>query len=220
MNNFSKVLFINRKSSFINQSSLKRVVALILLLNLFSHRAFAAADVRLFFSPESLTLPPAQTIELVADLGPHQLAFAHIELAFDPALIRVDGQITTTPTLSTVVRKTNPDEANKTGRIVLALALPPGEQEPPTGTVTLAKIPFTSTNNGNANQTTTLRVDPERTKLITRTEQLLSFDTASLTVTAHPALRRPIGCRDALRPRITTLSDLVGWIRAIWRSCL
>lgn len=210
---------------------LKWVVVITFLLNLLSHRAIAAADARLSFSPSSLTLSPAQTIELVADLGSYRLAFAHVEIAFDPVFVRIDGEIETTPSLATVVRKTTPDEANNTGKIVLALALPPGEQEPPTETVTLAKIPLTSSaNNRNTSQTSTLQIDPERTKLITLDEQLLSFDTASLAITVHQTLRKPfgsetlqdrkpVGCWDVLRPRITTLTDLFGWIRAIWKSC-
>lgn len=147
----------------------------------------AAADVHLFFSPLSLTLPPTQTTELVADLGSHGLAFAHVELTFDPALVRVDGEITTTPTLSTVVRKTNPDEANKTGRIVLAVALPPGEQEPPTGTVTLATIPLTSAARGRT--TSSLAVDSDQTQLITLQERLLTVDDEKLKIVVQPARR-------------------------------
>lgn len=183
----------------------------------FPSRAFAASDVRLSFSPSSLTAPPTRTVQLVAELESSPLAFAHVEISFDPQLVSVTEQITTTPLLATVVRKTTADDANRTGRIVLALALPPVDNDPPTGTVTLAEMSLTSVNQEKETETL-LQIDAERTQLFTHDERQLSFNSTPLSIAARPNTT-PTRCRDALRPRITSIRDVFGWLHAIWNSC-
>src|SRR5215510_5209664 len=71
-------------------------------------------NVRIFFNPSNIALPPDTSLSLMVDTRSYQIAFARIDLSFDPTKIQLSGEIQPTNLLRTVIQKTNMSSANST----------------------------------------------------------------------------------------------------------
>ena len=148
---------------------------------------FALDQVDLFFSPANANLPPNQTVNLMLDAKSQNIGFVHIELTFDPSLVNLTDEITTTNSLKTIVTKTTRNSANTTGRIILVLALSPDDiATPPTGLIELANLPFGSVT-GQENVTTNVTIDTPTVQIVDLTEVELSYTTPLATLALNVA---------------------------------
>lgn len=107
--------------------------------------------VNLTLTPANASISGNTTLRLVANAKTNRISFLHADITFDRTKVNLSNEITTSSTLSRVVKKTSPAEANSTGRISIVLAVPPQNLgSAPTGVFEVASLPFsivtTSTN--------------------------------------------------------------------------
>ena len=149
---------------------------------------FALDVVDLYFSPASADIPPNQPISLMLDAKTQQIGFVHVEMTFDPTLVNLTDEVTTTNFLKTIVQKTSIVNANTTGRIILVLALSPEDvASPPTGLFELANLPFGSVTS-QENVQATLTIDSPTVQVVDMSETNLSFTTNLATFNLNPTL--------------------------------
>lgn len=143
---------------------LPRILAQLLLVILTAGMAFgigffatksitADGEVSLYFVPDSPVLPPNQTLSMMLDAGVEEITFVRVTVNFDQTKVNLSGNITTTPSLATIIiPPTTPATANTTGVATFVVGLTPGDTAP-TGIFELAQFPFTtisSTDNDSA----------------------------------------------------------------------
>lgn len=105
--------------------------------------AQALEEVTLYFSPNSGKMLPTNTFSLIVDAKANKIGLLEVTLSFDPTVIRLTNEISTTNRLNTIVSKSTKDEANGSGIIDIALALSTNQKyDPPTGVFTFANIPM------------------------------------------------------------------------------
>lgn len=112
---------------------------------------------QIYFEPDHPTLSSDNLMKIIVDTKTTPVAFVHIDLTFDPSVIKLTGEIQTTPLLAKVVSISSMAEANASGRIVIALALSPDSPDqrnsPPNGFIEFAKIPIGLVNPGTKSYT-------------------------------------------------------------------
>ena len=139
-------------------------------------------QVRLYFSPSQVSVPPEATLNLMFDSRASQIGFARIELAFDQSKITLTKSIVTTPLLKTGVTVTSMEEANATGKILLVLGLAPVDRAtPPTGTFEFAQLSF-SPKTPDPNQSATLSFTSSGIQLVDINGAPASFTGETATI--------------------------------------
>ncbi|KKQ85990.1 MAG: Glycoside hydrolase family 71 protein [Candidatus Woesebacteria bacterium GW2011_GWB1_38_8] len=105
-----------------------------------------AAAAKIYFAPSPLDLPPNSTVSVMIDPADNtSLQGGWVFVEFDQTKVQLTGEIMPNPTFSTIVRVTPMSEANTTGKIEVALGLPPNVPSP-TGIMEWAKIPLRAVN--------------------------------------------------------------------------
>ena len=129
----------------------------------------AGETARIYFEPATATFPPNQTMKMMIDSGTTGIGFVKAVVTFNPAKVKLTGEITTSDKLKTVVEKTSMATANSTGQITIVLGLLPADSlNPPMGIFEIAQLPFGAATT-TANQTDTL-----------------AFQTASMEMWSYP----------------------------------
>lgn len=132
----------------------------------------ASGQVSLFFKPTESNLPPQSSWEVWVN-SDLPVGFAQIGLNFDPALINLTQEIAADGPLSTAVKATSMAEANNSGNIILAMALPPsGLVQPPTGIFRLATLRLAAKTT--ASTATTVSFDPNAIQVVSLNASVLA----------------------------------------------
>ena len=151
-----------------------------------SAQAGQTATVAVELSPSVLVLPGDGTVAVAIDAGPEEVAFARVELVFDPAVVALD-QIESSASLEPMPSSTL-EEANTTGRLVVAQSAPPGEQA--TGRFSFATLHFSPATQREEQQTE-LAVDLSRTQIVARPAVALAVAGPAARLGVNPA---PVTC--------------------------
>lgn len=107
--------------------------------------ATAAGTAVISFTPGTAYLPPDTVFTVNIDSQTDTVAFVKTQIKFDPALLRLTGEVDTSNLFKTVIRRTNMTDANNTGIIDLVLAVSPEDRfNPPGGSFEVANLPFTA----------------------------------------------------------------------------
>ena len=93
-------------------------------------KAQTTNSVSVSFAPSALNLPPAGNAKIMLDSGTNKVAFARVVFNFDKNKIKLTGEISTNPGLSTVVQKSTLADANSTGKAVIVIAASPTDIAP------------------------------------------------------------------------------------------
>ncbi len=110
----------------------------------------AATDpVELYFSPNEQNLPPNSRFSLMMDAHNNQIGFLRIDFDFDNTKVNLASELSTIPSLSTVVQKTSMAQANSTGHVTIVLGLSPGDTAPG-GILEVASFDLTSVTSDSA----------------------------------------------------------------------
>lgn len=181
-----------RKLAFFTVSLL--AILLWVLHGAHSGTSAAQDQVRIFFNPAEASLPPDTTFQLMLDAQSHQVVFARIELGFNPSLINLTDEITTTDKLRNVIVKTSKDVANSTGNIVIVLALQPGDS-PPAGLFEFAQLRFGVVTTA-TNQITSLSVIDEGIQIVDSEANELPFTSQPATIILNPTIYLPALFKD------------------------
>ena len=138
-------------------------------------------NVRIFFSPAKVTLPPDTTLSLMLDAHSDQIGFVRIDLAFDPFKIQLSDEIQPTDLLRTVIQKTSMSSANSTGQITIILGIAPGDPMP-TGILNVAQIPIHTVTTLTKN--TSISVIEQKVEIVDRnaTDRPFTSETASIII--------------------------------------
>lgn len=157
----------------------------------------AAGSAKLFFEPATATLPPNATINLWVTTD-RPLAFAHVELSFDPSQLHLAQEISlpgpvlkalpnangvTTPATITPMA-----DANQTGHITVTLALDPATTtlaSAPTGTFKLASFALAAATT-TPGISTAFRVTGTNLQLVDTGAIPFAASTASSTLSLNP----------------------------------
>ncbi len=162
----------------------------------------AVGDPDIFFEPQSVNLPPNSAVKLFLNTKNQPIGFIHLQLKFDPAKINLTQEIVT-HSFNRVIQKSSQTEANRTGKIILVLAVEPGQQ-PPGGTVEIAQFAIKAKNK----QTGTSSIQVESSafqQLVTTAPQNIAFNSLPLTLSLNQKTPKPT---PAPRPRKQTSSTL------------
>ena len=89
-----------------------------------------AGEVGVFFTPQTVDVPPVTNMKIMMNSGGNSIAFARVVFQFDPSLIKLTSEIATNPNMSTVVEKTTMASANINGRAVIVTATSPTNTAP------------------------------------------------------------------------------------------
>ncbi len=140
-------------------------------------------SVNIYPKNQSLTPDGDMQLWIHADSS---VAFAHVEIAFDPSKVKVDNEITLTSPLATVVKKSTMSEANTAGRIIIAVALPPaGKNSPPTKAIKLADMTFAAQTK-TANEQATLTIPSDAVTIVSADASLYTATTNAETLILNP----------------------------------
>lgn len=143
-------------------------------------RILAAGSARVFLTPVTTNVPPNGNLTVKVDSGATTVGFVQVQLNFDPAIINLTGEITATGSMTTVVQKTSMANANASGSVTIALALPPENVgSAPSGEFSIADIPFGAATTS-ANLLTSVTVNTEGV-------QVVGMDTEAMSVTGENA---------------------------------
>ena len=135
--------------------------------------------------PKNQSLTPNGDVQLWIHAD-SSVAFAHVEITFDPSKVKIYKEITLTSSLATVVEKSTMSEANNTGRIVIAVALPPASRNsPPTKAIKLSDMTFAAQTNA-ANVSTTLTIPPDAVTIVSADASLYTVTTNTETLILNP----------------------------------
>lgn len=146
--------------------------------------ASLSVPVKLSFSPDNLSLSQSKTISVMIDAKTFEIGFIRVELLFNNTLINLSEEINTSSLFNTVITKTSKVNANATGRIIIVIALSPGDL-PPTGVNEIARItiePKTS----NFNQHTSLSFFDEGIQIVDKNTTTQSFTSELLPIIINP----------------------------------
>ena len=141
-------------------------------------------NVRIFFIPGHVTLPPDASLSLMLDAHSDQIGFVRIDLTFDPSKIQLSGEIQTTDLLSIVIQKTGMTSANSTGHITIILGLAPSDPSP-TGIFEVAQIQIhaVTTLNQNAN----ISVVEQNVEIVDKNATDLLFTSEPMRIIVNPS---------------------------------
>lgn len=100
------------------------------LKNLFPSKG--SASIKLSFNPENIAMNRGQEsiVKIMADSLGKEVAFSKIVFSFDPSIVNMEGDIEPNPLLKTVIDKTDPDQANQTGKVVWVVGASPNSDRP------------------------------------------------------------------------------------------
>jgi hypothetical protein len=150
------------------------------------------ADPHLYLAPETSSMPPNITYQLMMDAKTHQIGFVRAVLTFDRTRINLASEITTTASLNQVDSNNNPwiirtsrTDANNSGKIILVLGLKPNSTAP-TGNFELAKLPFTAVTT-TSNLSTAINFDSADIQLVNLSVNQLAFTSKSASITLNPS---------------------------------
>lgn len=144
------------------------------------------APVQFSFAPSSASLPPNQTLDLRLDAATNRIGFVHVELTFDQTKVNLANEITVTNALKTVVTKTTRDQANATGRVVVAAGIDPADiPNAPTGVFSFASLSFMTVSTVQ-NDTAHVAFDQPRLETFDIAEARLSSAASDATLTLNP----------------------------------
>lgn len=76
--------------------------------------------------PTSQSLPPDSLVKVYIDARTNSLVFAKIVISFDPSKVRLSSEATVKPNFAKVVKVSTMEEANSTGKLVVAAGVVPG----------------------------------------------------------------------------------------------
>ena len=142
-----------------------------------------AHQATIFFVPETSSLPPDKSFKLFINPQTTPLVFAHLEVNFDPQLIKLVETPSPSTNLNRLVAITPIQEANTTGVLILALAANP--QDPlPSESFELAVLHFTPVTPDS--NTTKVTINPNSSLLVSQDEQLFTLTTTPLILDINP----------------------------------
>lgn len=137
----------------------------------------AAGPVQISVLPHPVNIPPDQTMSVNIAAGTEQVVFARVDLTFDKTLLNLVGDITT-PAGDTI-QKSSVSEANSTGKITIALAVPPGSS-PMTGNIEFARLMFRSVRS--TPTTTSINISNLTTQVVNTSSTALGLSLNAATI--------------------------------------
>jgi Bacterial Ig domain len=136
------------------------------------------------FQLQNWTLPPAGNFDVWINAD-SPVAFVNIKISFDPSLVNMTNEITTTG-LNTVIQKTSMAEANSTGNVSIVLGLDPSQlNNPPTGTFQVASMTFNA-NTANPDITTAISFNAGQMQLVAIDQSVFALTTTNLNLVLNP----------------------------------
>lgn len=181
---FSKILFV---SFLLVMTSVTLYFSNYLIAQYQSLSASAAAGTaEVFFEPTNLVLPPDSLANLWVTTN-KKIGFVAVEVAFNPAMVKLTQEISLPSTiLKRVIKKTPMNEANTSGKISLVVAVDPSSNSNATsGSFVLAGLKF-ATKTTVANQETQLTVTESKTQLVDTDGTPINLKSKSLSLTLNP----------------------------------
>jgi hypothetical protein len=182
-----------------------RIQTIIVLFALITIPAFAFAvqhptflrpkadlsGVQVYLAPTTASVPPDKTLQLMANAQTNQAAFIQTEVVFDPAKV----QLVQAPLLGTALKKiifqTELAEANRTGRLKLAVGLDPADKaQAPTQSFLIASLIFKSATT-TTNQSASVAISADRTRLVTLDERELAPAVGNATLAVNQVVASP-----------------------------
>lgn len=177
------------------------VAAIILIREQTRIRPKAVGEqVRLYFGNIAGSLPPNQTVTLRVDAGvfaplpsgnPNGIAFANVQLNFDPAKIQLASEITIPAgsPLQNVSVKSTMAEANSSGQITLVVGLPPVDPPnpiiPATGDFPFADMVFRVISPA-VGDTASIATSATGIQIVDLTPTSISYTGGSVTLNLNP----------------------------------
>ena len=190
---FSKI--IAKKSIILVLSLVLPILSWVLFNKITNTNAQGHVD--LYFSPSEISLPPDTSLDLILNAYSEPVAFVRVEINFDPTLVQLTSDVTTSPLFANVIEKTDYNEANITGKILLVLGLSTNDTDnPPTGIINLSQM-YLTLNTQNQNQTGLLSINDIETQIVdinavelisSNQDATIYLNTVTPTPVAEPSL--------------------------------
>jgi hypothetical protein len=130
-------------------------------------------------SPQNITLPPAVVLDVMVDPANETLVFSSVEINFDPTVLRLTDIPTVNATLDRLISSTAIDQANITGKLVVAAGVDPADSGK-SSLFTFLKLPFASITSQSVATSVWINTESQDTKLI-------NSDAAQIALTAMPS---------------------------------
>lgn len=162
---------IFQKSYFLRLTVLLALLTVVTAGNFYLHRlseslpsVLSSSSGTVLLQTLQQTIPPETVVTLHA-VTTSGLAFAHSEVIFDPALVRLAAEPVIVGPLGNINQVTSMQVANTTGRVIVTLGLDPSlRSSPPTGTIPLLYLKFGPV--PGASGSVLISIDHPRTQLV------------------------------------------------------
>jgi hypothetical protein len=154
-----------------------------------SLNAFATGESgQVYLLPASSNVSGEAIFQLWVNSNSNPFDFVHSEISFNSAAIKLSREVVYRGSLQKMIKLSTMQEANSTGKIVLAAGLDPQLQnrdEPLNGTYLLADIYFIPATTQN-NLTTTLGVNNQTAKIVAPDASFFTVTTSGSTIILNP----------------------------------
>lgn len=137
------------------------------------------------FHLQNWTLPPENVFDVWIN-SDSPVAFANIYISFDPKVVKLTHEITTTGGLTRIIKVTSMANANSTGTASIVLGLDPSlASTPPNGAFQVASLTFDA-NTTNQNVATVISFDSAQMQLVATDQSTFQLTTANLNLVINP----------------------------------
>ena len=137
------------------------------------------------FQLQNWSLPPANTFGVWIN-SDSPVAFADIELTFDPSLVKMTQEISLTNSLTRKIKVTSMADANSTGKVSIVLGLDPSMlSSPPSGAFQLANITFNA-NTTSQNITSKISFSDSIMQIVATDQSVFALTSTGIDLTLNP----------------------------------
>lgn len=179
------------------KNTLKNITAILVILRALpvfvvlaekvpSYRSKAALNpASLYINPASANSPPETTASLMVNTSGNSLAFSAIEIRFDPSVLQISSEVTTSSFFNPI-SVTSQSDANLSGKIDVVLGLSPQNTvNPPSGSFGLARFNILPKNS--TPSPAYINWFPTQIQLVDINGNIIPNSTTPMTLSLNPA---------------------------------
>lgn len=137
------------------------------------------------FQLQNWNLPPENPFEVWVN-SDSPVSFVNINISFDPKLIKLTHEITTTGSLTRIIKVTSMADANTTGAVSIVLGLDPSmSTSSPSGAFQVASLIFDA-NTSNPDVATTVSFNTSQMQLVASDQSAFQLTATGLNLILNP----------------------------------
>ena len=139
------------------------------------------------FQLQSWTLPPENNFDVWVT-SDSTVSFVNINISYNPSLVKLTHEITTTGGLTRIIKVSSMADANLTGSISIVLGLDPSLiSSPPSGTFQVASLTF-NTNTPDPNVAATISFNTSQMQFVSTDESEFQLSATNLSLVLNPVV--------------------------------